>query len=532
MKAKMQALAFWMRRVWNRDPFLVCALSVGIGANLLPLIVSRYLPFTDISGHMGLIGALVHRNEPAARIPDFFIIDIRLIPSILYSCVTWALSSLMGLPEANNVYMAFLCVLGMPLSMVYALHSFGRDPRLALLSLPLIYHRCLWFGFASYAGAVPMIIAGLAVLNDILKESRGLGFARWWRVALLAALSILIVAAHAFAALAFFGLSLVLLMSSWPTWRGSIQSLGGLVPGLIYVVAWIKRSQGPSGNQNLIQELLASNKTLKQHIELFYQWTIHGLKSGVDDWVLGFLCGGLLLSLVWTVINRRSESPTRHRLWTWRPMILLLVVMAMFALLPMEISNPPWWAVCVRMVSLAWLFAILALPRAGRRTPAWVVAPALAAGVFYGCYLAYDFRTWFRDVEMAGFDEALDDIPPGVRVHAIWPDFGGESHYAHFPFAHFGTFYTVRRGGLAVPMMDGTKEVWVLPKPRPPHGGWSQVWSVTWAKHGQYWDYFLVKANPPGAPAVPPPMRDAPAGALEKVSTHGLWTVYRRAAGF
>jgi len=209
-------------------------------------------------------------------------------------------------------------------------------------------------------------------------------------------------------------------------------------------------------------------------------------------------------------------------------LLLLLIVFHMFLILPMELANPPWWAVCVRLVPFVWFLGILALPRTGRKTPAWVIAPALCAGIYYGGYLAYDFRTWFHNVEMAGFDQALDDIPKGMKVHSIWPDFNSESHYKHFPFAHFGTFYTVRRGGLAVPLIDGSKEFWVVPKDRPPHAGWSRVHEFSWVRHGRHWDYFLVKSPPPGAPPMPKVFADAPAGAVEKVSTHGLWSVYKR----
>jgi hypothetical protein len=352
----------------------------------------------------------------------------------------------------------------------------------------------------------------------------------------LAAVFVLIVLAHAFAACVFLGFILLLALLA-PFAVARLVRLGAaLVPGGLILARWFALGRGEhAGGPGLLSEIIHGHPSLAASAALFYDWTRGGLGNHVNDVALL----GMAASVVgcaafagFSRIARRSIAPggLRAVLWRARYVVLLAAALVLFYRLPMTIHAPYWWAVSVRLVPIAWLLLILAIPAPTRRWPTWLFLPAVAAALFYHAYLAYDFRTWFAGVEMAGLDAALDEIPPGRRVQGLWPDFTSERHYAHYPIAHAVNYYVVRRGGIANPMMDGhgLKDLWIVPRPRPPSPPWGLARAFSWRAHGGGWDYFLVKAPPPGAPPMVPLFRDAPPGAVRLVARHDLWSVYER----
>ena len=511
------------------DRFLVLAFVAALLANWAPLVVSEYLPFTDLSGHMGLAGALAHWDDAAALIPAYFERDIRLIPGVLFEAFTFALHPLLGVPAATNLFIALFCVAGVPLALLYALRVFRCDPRLCLLAFPFLYHRCIWYGFVNFAASVPLLLLSLGLLEQCLEDGRA-GALKRRRFVALALTAFLTVAAHAFGAMVLFGLGLLLILLSIPRLSTLGAVLASLAPALAYLLRWLRTGTHTGSPSGLVAQITGSLRPIGGSLDLFYQWTINGLGNDVDQYVFIAGAAGLAASLAFAIAHRarhKEKSPFPLRLRA-KPVVLLSATLIMFLLLPMELQTPYWWAVAVRLVPLAWLLAALALPEASRRTPAWALAPALAAGIFYGGYLAYDFRAWFRNVEMAGLNQVVDAIPKGARVHALWPPFDHEKHYAHYPIAFAANYYVVRRGGIVSPMMDGTKDVWILPRPLPPRAPWGMGRAFSWAAYGRYWDYFLVKLPPPGLPPIRPVFRDAPPGSVTLVAKSGLWSVYKR----
>lgn len=534
--------------------------ALGLALNLLPL-TAKYLPFTDLPGHMGQVGALVHAREPAARIDEYFRVAPHACPSQLYEAVVWALARVMPVPWASNLYVGLFCVLALPLSVLALLRAFGRDARLALLALPLAYHRCVWYGFINYAAALPMALFGLALVAAVL--DRPLRLARG-RVLALAALVPLAAFAHFFAALWLLALGAMLVALRRPPRRTVAALAAAALPGALFVGAWVlgkpvaddgSTGNAPVGLGRALLEDLGAIEPPWRTVPRFFGWTVGGLGNHVDEAVLVAFVASVAGYALWVRRHRpaagaraagdgaSAPGPALSRVqlavrrvrrllaWERRGAVLLLIALAAYFLLPMELPHPGWWAVSVRFVVPAWVFALLALPAPTRRVPFALLAPAALAGVLYGPYLAYDFHRWFMGVEMAGFDAALDDIPPGQRVLALWPSFDDERHYAHFPLAHAIDYYTVRRGGYANPWLEGVPhDLWVTTRERPPAPGWGMAFAFSWPEHAPHFDYFLAKDPPPGLPPLPPLFTDAPPGAVAPVSVHGLWRLYRRTA--
>lgn len=517
------------------------AFALGLAGGVLPL-TAKYLPFTDLSGHLALVGVLAHRHEPAAQIDRYFVADPRLCPSHLFEAFVWMASRVLSVNAAGNLYLALFCVLALPASAYVLLRALRRDARLAVLALPLVYHRSVWFGFVNYCAAVPLVFASLAVLVRELEREDGPSRRG---LALLSGLYFLTAFAHFFAALWGMGLSLalVLLRGSRPRDAGAFALAA--TPAALFIARWMgekgaREATGPA------QGLLASLRddvlaipppTLS--VPDFARWSTGGLASLADDATA--LVGALtaLALLVFSLASRRGVArearaealkPGTPARWRRRHLLLFAAVTAAYFLLPMELPHPNWWAVSVRFVVPVWVFAVAAIPAPMRPYPRALLAPVALAAALFGAYFAVDTHRWFNGGEMAGLDAALDAIPPGQRVLALWPPFEDERHYQHFPLAHAGGYYTVRRGGYANPWFEGAPhDLWVTTRARPDAPGWGRARDFSWPLHGANFDYFLVKAPAPGQPEAPPLFRDAPPGAVRPVAAHGRWRVFQRA---
>jgi hypothetical protein len=521
------------------------ALALGLLVNLLPLLVSRYLPFADIYGIQGLVAVLAN-HDPAARHAEYYSIDVRLLPTVLYQAVLWQLQRILPLPVASHLFVALFWILALPAALLTALRLLSRDLRLVLLCLPLLYLHATFLGLMNFVAAVPPVLVGVALLSRAL-DPDGPERLSWRTVGLLALLTLLIAFTHAFVLQYFMGLVVILLvLGQVARWRPRVIVQVGLAiaPTALFVGRWTRGTLGTSTLDILIDQTWNGTHSLRHSAGLLYRWTVDNFRGHAGDLVLIGLSASVLGALVWAVTTRRRLQGTwwstaeprdlRARLWELRFVVLLAATAVLFYLLPFVVVRPfYWWGVSIRMVPFLWLLGILCIPKAPRPVPALVLAPAVLAGVLAGAVLTHNLITWYTPVETAGLEQAVDDIPPGQRVLTLYGDLGADPRYMHPTLFYAGAVYVARRGGLALPMImgSGRDNLWAKPKVSPPHppGGLARLFR--WAEHGAGWDYFLVKDSPPGMAPRAPLFADAPAGAVEKVSQHGLWGVYRRTQG-
>jgi hypothetical protein len=199
-----------------------------------------------------------------------------------------------------------------------------------------------------------------------------------------------------------------------------------------------------------------------------------------------------------------------------------------YLLAPKAIVKPlSWWAVNVRLLVPFAIVAVLLIPTRRRGLPRLAVLPLMGAALIYGAFLTQDFHRWWMGVELSGFSEALAIIPPGQRVHALYPPFDNERHYRHFPMGYIVDNYVAVQGGTASPIMAGPSELLVRWRAPGPSAGWGLAARFRWSEHAASWDYFLAKQPAPGNGPRLSLFADAPAGAVVKVFERGLWSVWR-----
>lgn len=515
----------------RRHPVSV-ALGVGLVIQCLPLLTTRVLPFHDAPGIVGLAGALNHLADPRARIADFYDVDIGAYPSALYFGWAFLLGKL-AVPAdvAFSVYTALFCLAGPPLALLLLLRAFGRPPALVLLALPVGYHHQIWYGFLGSASAITFLVLAIAFGKRAADGGRlrdHLGFA----AALLAT-----ALAHPFSfALA---LAVVAPFVVWPGRRPSSFALrtgarlACFVPALAFLASWGMRFfAAPGGGGSAIararHELRLNRPPLAEDAKVFLQWLGDGYASGADDLaplVALATLAALLIVGARASVNGPAPSPTGTVWLGWAAAVLALG----YLLLPNKIYWPTyWWALRVRcVVPLTLVLIALVRPRA-RGLPGWALAPAMAAAVALALGMAYDFRTHFARGVLAGFDEAIEKIPPGQSVLAMpaYPD-------RHYTRAHpyLVQHYVSRKGGRATPFLGGHPgSYWVTLKPPPESPPWGERERFDWAQHSLGWDYFLVEM-PPGQPLVDPiaPIAGGPSGAARLLSDEGAWRLYERA---
>lgn len=519
---------------------------------VLPLAVSRYLPFCDLNGAEGLLGAWAKASDPSAQIGASFDIHVRPLPNALFYAVGRGLVTLFSAPVAANVYLAVFCVWALPLALLYTLRSFGRPGALALLAFPVIYHRCVWYGFVGSATAVPLLVLSWGFANRAFVAGR-------WRKehAWLAVVFLLLATAHGFLVLVGGAL-----LASWIVLAGGgvrrmARNAAVLVPGGGYLVPWLTSAGERSGSAGSFVGQLISRSDPKAALGRTVQWFIDGYAGHVDEALA--LVFVVTLVVVWLRGAGGSEAPSPSAssasrpsaLWRWRAPMTAVCLGAGYVLLPMNILKPvDWWAVHVRLLVPFTLCLVLLVPREGllagaggeRRASSGlarlrvamarlpllaVLAPLTAATLGYFIYMAADFRFWYRDVETKGFDEVVAALPDAPHVLALWPDFPSERHYAHFPMAHLATVLLGEKGGRVTPVLGGLpKDMWVVAKPEPVAPVWGLARAFRWERHAAPWDYFLVKRPAPGNGTFP---LDWPGNfPVDRVAESGLWSLWKK----
>jgi len=509
---------------------------VGLVACALPFVLAPVLPLCDVNGHAGLVGALLQRSHPGSRVAEYFAFDVHASPNALYQGLVLALGKVLPLRVASNLFVIVFCVVGPPLCYLFALRVLGRPPALAFLALAAVFHRSLWFGFVDSVAAGGLLFLEVAFLERAFTRSRW----SWWDAGLCVTL-LAISVAHAFMFLVAVGLWLLFAALAWrqpsPAYRRLVVGL----PALGYLLPWLLPTfagghRGGSGQPGMLGQLWQQRQGWSTYLSNVHQWFLDGYVSSVDELVAIVFAATLLAALLVGArpATRPGVAPVpaptpADRWWASRHLVAAAGLAAGYLLLPMSIEQPfGWWAINVRLLVPLLLMLGLLIPVRPRGLPPWAFAPLGIAATLYGLYVAHDFRRWWVGVELRGFDGAIQAIPVGQRVHAIYPTFEQERHYSHFPMGHIVDWYVSDRGGTATPWMTShPKEVWARPLARP-SAAWGLHNLFVWSRHARYWDYFLVKQPAPGNGPPYVPFHDAPAGAVTRVYESGLWSVWKR----
>jgi hypothetical protein len=147
---------------------------------VLPLWSARYLPFADLPEHAAVSAALVHWNDPAWRIREYFSFEPTITPYWLYDLLC-ALIAKFGLAffgerggDAWVAHKLLLSTVGvsLPFGAASWLRSLGRDPRLGAFACVLFWTKSLHFGLLPFVASLPIFLFGIAHYTYFLRHRR------------------------------------------------------------------------------------------------------------------------------------------------------------------------------------------------------------------------------------------------------------------------------------------------------------------------------------------------------------------------
>jgi hypothetical protein len=498
--------------------FALLALSVA-----LPLWSVRYPPIEDLPQHLATIRVLHDYADPALHFSQFFQIQFFHTQYVAYYLLVHWLAYVFGVIWANKIVLT-LALVALPYSMRFLLVSLGRDGRLGLYCLPLVWSSQLILGFLNFVAAVPLTLFGLGIavkLNCEWTRRRAIGLA-------LIAFVTFYMHIVPFALLAL-GISLLAIQRDW---KKVLRALAPLVPALIAMAVWLKTTPAglavlaASGARRASTRVAPTYQSWAEALRDFPKWTTDVLKSDVDEKLLVVWCLLVLLLVTLRIGARREDTTPSEReivLGAMARRLALLLPLVFVAYFVSPTSYDWIWPINARFAWLTLVFVVFVLPRPPRRT---AIAIYSALGLL-SLYSVVGINTAFRESqkELGDVDAAIAAIPKGQKVVGLI--YERDSAYVNFsPYIHSVALYQAERGGAVMFTFADFPQSPIVFRPdnRPPRVPPRWEWlpqSVRPSPDLDWYDWVLVRgsSHPPGLESE-----------FELVHHSPHWSVYRRAS--
>lgn len=418
-------------RVWRALFWFGCV------ANVAALLAGRHLPSTDLAQHTATIATMRDLLLGDPGVTQHFTLALGRTQYVLFYVVGAALAAPLGAEGAVRALLVAVAVT-LPLANRALARALGRDERLALLSLPLLFSQAWVIGFLNFLASLPLVLAGLAlVVRQAAQPTRR-------RALWLAAASCGIFFLHLSSFLFFVpaaGVAL-LLLGGRARWKAPALRFGWLLPAAVLSLTWLAVSPVVHpGDVGFEVPQGISFRAPLESIAALPEALTDVWRTRWDEVLLAAWALVVLVLLAGATVRGPSDDARGARVALWLAALGALLYFAM-----------PY--------SVGWLFMLddryavltaLVLPLAGRpgASRAGGVALASAAVIALGsAALAFANVRAFQ-AEAAGIDEALALLPPGAKVLALVPDEASRSAVAKsMPLHHLPALHRARTGGI------------------------------------------------------------------------------------
>lgn len=465
-----------MRRLWT-FVFWVTTL-----ASVVPLLVTRFLPFADLPEHVAAIGT-VARLICGETTADPYVVDLVRSQYFLYHALGGALAVVTrDAIVANQILLAIVALLW-PLSLRSLLRATRRDDRFAIFGTMVFYNRALAIGFLPYLASVPIAIFGLAIVARWCRRPT------WRRTLALAALGVLLFYMHVSSYVLFVAIAAIWTVAS--TFRaGAIARLAGaLAPSALAAFVWWRAgslASAPVPSDHDIGRMSVARTVNAFPVWTFDVWSDHGDEVAAGLWWTAFTVAAFFAL-------RRVSRP---RVLLFVPVVVAAVV---YFVTPFRVGNASM--LNVRLAPLVALLALVPLAFArgrGDGRTKWPLAIAAVASLVTTVNTTFEARRASREM-LGDFDDLLATMEPGKRV--VMMNYDRRSPRTHFwPYVFAGSYHRALHGGVSSWSFTELPH-WPLhyapgeapPRHRPfwifnPHAFRSAV-------DGAYYDYALVQGD-------------------------------------
>lgn len=424
----------------ERFELLLLALCAG---SIVPLWYVDYPPIQDLPQHLAAIRVLHDFDDPALGFARYFEIDLFRTQYLAYYLAADWLAYLLNVELANRVLVS-VSLVATPYALRALLSALGRDPRLCVLCLPLLYNAHLILGFLNFLLSIPLAIYGLALaVRQRRAPTRG-------RALGLALVSLVCFYCHVVPfALLGLGVGLIALQRR-PA--DIALSLLPLAPSGVAALVWLAHS--PAGQATLTAATGAESgpkpmfQPPQRALSELPRWMTDVLSGDLDRQLLYVWAGvvGLCLiaSLLGGLLGATSDAPDRVGRSLARRLSLLSPLCALsYFVAP---TSYDWiWPIAQRFPLLCALLSLIAIGRLPRPLAHGVVLAGALLGAAHFHFIGTAFSAFDRE-EVGDFEEALAHIPKGQRVVGLIFD-RHSRHVAFSPFIHFVAYYQARKGG-------------------------------------------------------------------------------------
>jgi hypothetical protein len=391
-----------------------------------PLWLVRYPPLQDLPDHLATIRVLHSFHDPAFGFDRELTASFRETPYMAYYFVVDALAYLFGVRGANVVVMS-ASMAGIPLALRAFLRRTGRDPRAALLAIPLLYNSMWMLGLLPFTAGMALFFAALAAAAVHVEElSR--------RSAIVfGAVTALLLVTHLIP-FALFGLAFATLLP-WRDLRRAVRVALPTVPALV-LLAWY--TAFTQTGEVLRQGEPAPAPPAAAILGRAYSWTTNVLSGSADEYV--FIAFALLVFAAFALgAPRRSARVGRF---------FFLVPMACFLLMFLTPDGHGGIMLLSQRFPILLLYALVpCVPwPSERRLGIGFTAAAGAIAIASIVTVSASFiRVEAR--ELGDFDGALAAMEPRKHVAGLIFD-ANSSIVRSVAFVQFVSYYQLEKGGV------------------------------------------------------------------------------------
>ena len=457
-------------------------------ATALPLLATRYLPFTDLPEHVATMATLARMMPGGGGAPY----ELALGDSqyLLFDGLGALVTRIIGDAILANQLLLVAVALLWPLSARSLLRSTGRDERIAIFAPMVFWNRATVVGFEPYVASVAVAMFTLAIVVRYMREPT------WRRAASVAALALIVFYTHAS--------SYLLLALTAAALAGALVArdraqrrmmavraatiLAALVPSALAALAWWRiGSLTELGAPGGVDRMPIGESVFAMPIWTFDIWRSHLDEVAAAMWWLAF---AVVVVASW----RRSKASSADTTLGWVVWVPFACAAAVYLTTPFRIGGAAM--LNVRLAPALALFALLGLELRKDRASNVALAMAAAATLLTAGNAALQIRRVARE-KVGDLDVILAAMRPDARV--VMLNFERSSPRMHFwPYVFAGSYHRVRSGGLASYSFSELPH-WPVHYARgtapPAH---NPLWifhpcEYRYAEDGAFYDYVLVQ---------------------------------------
>jgi hypothetical protein len=457
-----------------------------------PMWIVKHPPLQDLPLHLTTIRIIKSFHDPAFAFDRDFVLTLGRTQYVLYYLLGAVLASFVGVVGAN-VLLVCGYLGGTVLALRALLRALGRDERLCLLVVPLLYNVMLFYGLFPFLLGVPLMLWGLATaVAHFEKPTLRSG-------ALLSILALSLFYSHIFP----FGIFCIGFAALFPWTKPSrwVVSAAPAVPAILVLVWWSTlTAAGRLARGAATDNAADPRRNIDGAIADLPNWFTNVFRDTSDE-----VTTIALVLVVVAAIGLSWGDAERGKPGVRGYVLLPLTCVVLYFLLPE--SHGYIWIIAQRFPILFAMLAIplLRMPRGVRGVlvtgAAFVVA---SASVVNTCRHFIQFET----DEVGDIEGAIASMQPRKHVCALIFD-KGSAIMNNMPFMHFGSYYQAEEGGVVMFTFAGYAH-WPVdfqPDHYPPPGRPARLrweWtpeSVPMSEIYPYYDYVLTRGSGFRAPA-------------------------------